>query len=82
MDGTDEVSNLIGETVTGGRLNVNNTLGLALANCGPIECFPDSIYATTGCVHDAALDTVVTEIELGVELSFVLVLYKHNLRVE
>ena len=69
LDGTDEVSNLIGETVTGGRLNVNNALGLALANCGPIECFPDSIYATTGCVYDAVMDTVVTEIELGVELS-------------
>lgn len=69
FDGTDEVSNLIGETVTGGRLNVHNSLNLALANCGPIECFPDSIYASTGCVYNAELDTVVTEIELGVELS-------------
>jgi hypothetical protein len=69
LDGTDEVSNLIGETVTGGRLNVNNSLGLALANCGPIECYPDSIYASTGCVYNAELDTVVTEIELGVELT-------------
>lgn len=69
LDGTDFVSNLEGETVTGGRLNVNNSLGLALANCGPIECYPDSIYASTGCVYNAALDTVLTEIELGVELT-------------
>ena len=68
-DGTDEVSNLVGETVTGGRLNAFNALNLAMANCGPLECEPDSIYASTGCVYDASLDTVVTELELGVELS-------------
>ena len=69
LDGTDEVPNLIGETVTGGRLNVHNALSLALANCGPLECAPDSIYATTGCVYNPSLDSVVTEINLGVELS-------------
>ena len=63
------VNNLVGETVTGGRLNVNNSLQLALANCGPIECEPDSIFASTGCVYNADLDTVLTEITLGVELS-------------
>ncbi len=68
LDGTDEVSNLIGETVTGGRLNVYNALELALLNCGPIECSIDSIYASSGCVYDPALAEVVTEIELGVEL--------------
>ena len=69
LDGTDEVSNLIGETVTGGRLNVYNALELAMANCGPLECAPDSIYASTGCVYNPALDSVVTDITLGVELS-------------
>ena len=69
LDGTDEVPNLIGETVTGGRLNVHNALNLALANCGPLECAPDSIYATAGCVYNPSLDSVVTEINLGVELS-------------
>ena len=69
LDGTDEVPNLIGETVTGGRLNVHNALNLALANCGPLECAPDSIYATAGCVYNPSLDSVVTEITLGVELS-------------
>ncbi len=68
LDGTDEVSNLIGETVTGGRLNVYNALELALANCGPIECSTDSIYASASCVYDASLGEVVTEIEMGVEL--------------
>ena len=69
FDGVDVVNNLIGETVTGGRLNVNNSLQLALANCGPIECEPDSIFASTGCVYNADLDTVLTEVTLGVELS-------------
>ena len=69
LDGTDEVPNLIGETVTGGRLNVHNALNLALAKCGPLECAPDSIYATAGCVYNPSLDSVVTEINLGVELS-------------
>ena len=68
LDGTDEVSNLIGETVTGGRLNVYNALELALANCGPIECSTDSIYVSANCVYDASLGEAVTEIDLGVEL--------------
>ena len=69
FEGVDVVDNLIGETVTGGRLNVNNSLQLALANCGPIECAPDSIFATAGCVYNADSDTVLTEVTLGVELS-------------
>jgi hypothetical protein len=69
LDGTDEVSNLIGETVTGGRLNAFNSLNLAMANCGPLECAPDSIYASTSCVYDMDSAQVVTQIELGVELS-------------
>ena len=69
LDGTDEVSNLIGETVTGGRLNAFNSLNLAMANCGPLECAPDSIYASTSCVYDAESSQVMTQIELGVELS-------------
>ena len=68
LDGTDEVNNLIGETVTGGRLNVYNALELALANCGPIECSTDSIYASSSCVYDPSLGEAVTEIQLGVEL--------------
>ena len=35
MDGVDVVDNLIGETVTGGRLNVRNALDLAIGACNP-----------------------------------------------
>ena len=63
-DGTDEVSNLVGETVTGGRLNAFNALNWPW-QCGPLQCEPDSIYASTGCVYNANLDTVVTELSLG-----------------
>lgn len=35
LDGVDLVANLVGETVTGGRLNVRNALDLALDACNP-----------------------------------------------
>ena len=35
LDGVDPVANLVGETVTGGRLNVRNALDLALGACNP-----------------------------------------------
>ena len=35
LDGVDVVSNLVGETVTGGRLNANNSVQLAMGNCNP-----------------------------------------------
>ena len=35
LDGVDPVANLVGETVTGGRLNVRNALDLALEACNP-----------------------------------------------
>ena len=35
LDGVDPVANLVGETVTGGRLNVRNALDLAIAACNP-----------------------------------------------
>ena len=33
LDGVDVVPNLLGETVTGGRLNANNSVNLAMNNC-------------------------------------------------
>ena len=69
LDGTDLVDNLIGETVTGGRLNVANSMNLAMANCGQVECFPDSVSAMANCVYDSANDTVLTQIQMGIELS-------------
>ena len=35
LDGVDPVANLVGETVTGGRLNVRNALDLAIGACNP-----------------------------------------------
>ena len=35
LNGVDPVSNLVGETVTGGRLNVRNALDLAIEDCNP-----------------------------------------------
>jgi hypothetical protein len=47
MDGTDAVSNLTTETVTGGRLNVNNSLNLLLENCSSGDCIaPFAIQST------------------------------------
>ena len=33
LDGVDVVSNLVGETVTGGRLNAFNSVSIAMNNC-------------------------------------------------
>ena len=35
LNGVDQVANLAGETVTGGRLNVRNALDLAIEDCNP-----------------------------------------------
>lgn len=59
FDGVDPVDNLTTETVTGGRLNVFNSVELALANCGPIECEPMSLDSiTAACVYDEQLMAV------------------------
>jgi hypothetical protein len=62
LDGVDAVDNLDSETVTGGRLNVFNSLELAMANCGPIECQPMSLDTiTAACVYDELLMAVTIE---------------------
>jgi hypothetical protein len=38
LDGVDAVSNLTTETLTGGRLNVNNSLNLLIENCSNGDC--------------------------------------------
>ena len=68
-EGVDVVSNLVGETVTGGRLNTFNSLNLLMANCGPLECLPEAMEAEAACVYDAAMDSVLTTIEVGVTMS-------------
>ena len=69
LDGVDEVDNLDGETVTGGRLNSFNSLNLLMENCGPLECLPENLETQALCVYDVESDTVLTQIELGVTLS-------------
>lgn len=39
LDGVDPVANLATECVTGGRLNVNNSMNLLMANCGVAVSF-------------------------------------------
>ncbi len=45
LDGATPVSSLQGKTVTGGRLNLNNSLQLLMANCG--DCQPPTSLAAS-----------------------------------
>jgi hypothetical protein len=63
-EGTDLVPNLEDEVVTGGRLNVANSVELALAGCGPVECEIDSFEGEAFCVFDPLSDSVMTSMEL------------------
>lgn len=47
FDGTDAVSNLEGECVTGGRLNVNNSINLVLNACSDSDCLTPFSVAVT-----------------------------------
>lgn len=67
--GVDLVPNLLTEVATGGRLNVANSVNLALEGCGPIECSIDAFAATPECVYDMAADTILTIALLEVEFS-------------
>jgi hypothetical protein len=50
FDGVDQTSQLLTQTVTGGRLNVFNSLNLALDNCGPPpSCAPLSVGLSASC---------------------------------
>jgi hypothetical protein len=52
-DGTDAVSNLTTETVTGGRLNVRNSLDLLLAECSNDVCIaPFGLISENGNAAD------------------------------
>jgi hypothetical protein len=52
MNGVDAVGGLAGECVTGGRLNVNNSLGLVIASCGG-GCEGDGCTNSTACNYDS-----------------------------
>ena len=67
--GVDLVPNLLTEVATGGRLNVANSVNLALEACGPVECDLLSFEATPQCVYNAASDSVETLVALNAEFS-------------
>lgn len=60
FSGVDLVPNLLTEVATGGRLNVFNSVNLALAGCGPVECQIESFTASADCQYDLELDSVMT----------------------
>ncbi len=68
-DGVDLVPNLLTEVATGGRLNVANSVNLAMAGCGPVECSIESFTATAECVYDVGADTVLTVATLEASFS-------------
>ncbi|MAI22425.1 MAG: hypothetical protein CL828_00040 [Crocinitomicaceae bacterium] len=68
-DGVDVVPNLLTEVATGGRLNVANSVNLAIAGCGPVDCSIESFTATAECVYDMDADTVLTTAALDASFS-------------
>ena len=68
-EGTDLVSNLVTEVVTGGRLNVANSVELALASCGPIECEIQAFEGEAYCVFDTTTNAVNTMLDLTATFS-------------
>jgi hypothetical protein len=60
LDGVDLVPNLTNETVTGGRLNVAQSMELAMGNCGPIVCELGAMEIETACVFNATTGAVET----------------------
>ncbi len=58
LNGVDAVGGLQGFTVTGGRLNVKNSIDLALADCViPNPCTSTGISLTTDCVFNEITGT-------------------------
>ena len=71
LNGVDPVANLATETVTGGRLNVRNSIDLLLANCGPPPtCTLDSLQAVALCTYDENTGAVVAAAELSLQFNF------------
>jgi hypothetical protein len=69
LDGVDLIPNLANEVATGGRLNVFNSVNLALGACEPLECNLESFAISTDCYYSAAADTVLTTATVEVQFS-------------
>lgn len=65
LDGVDVIPNLITEVATGGRLNVANSINLAMAECGPLDCSIESFSAIAECSYDAESETTLTTATLS-----------------
>ncbi len=52
MEGTDPIANLTTETISGGRLNVNNSIQLVLQGCSDSDCFTPFGVALGGNAAD------------------------------
>ena len=70
LNGVDPVANLAGECVTGGRLNVRNSIDLALGNCGPLPpCDPVGMGLSTDCYYNSGTGQVEASITVSVTMS-------------
>ncbi|MCB0761761.1 MAG: S8 family serine peptidase [Flavobacteriales bacterium] len=70
LNGVDPVANLVGECVTGGRLNVRNAIDLALNDCGPLPpCNPVSHTLSADCFYNSGTGTVEATITIDVTMS-------------
>lgn len=68
FNGTDAVSNLSDETMTGGRLNVKNSLDLLLANCFDAPCVTP--FGISAAQNNGGLDYTVSWVQLEQQTAF------------
>ncbi|MGB0423729.1 MAG: hypothetical protein ACPGED_05390, partial [Flavobacteriales bacterium] len=62
------IAQLTSETVTGGRLNVKNSIDLALNACGPLPaCEPESLSLSTDCevVNSQAMASITLDVQMS-----------------
>lgn len=70
LNGVDVVPNLVGECVTGGRLNVRNSIDLVLGNCGPLPpCNATGLSLSSDCYYDTGLGSIQASITVDVTMS-------------
>ncbi|MEN9334401.1 MAG: hypothetical protein RLY35_1581 [Bacteroidota bacterium] len=63
LSGIDPVANLVGEVLTGGRLNVNNSLNLILGECVTGDCPPP--FSISDVPVPASADRMITWSSIG-----------------
>lgn len=68
-DGVDIVPNLLTEVATGGRLNVFNSVSLAVEGCGPVVCDIEDFTASASCSFNEESNEIDTWVTLSVSFS-------------